>query len=357
MGIKFDDITDESLGLNLISVNFGSPEPVLVKTEIPGRNGVLDQSEAIAGYITYKEREVELLFTLMADTEEEYASKIGAVRNALHGKKRKVILSSDPDFYYETRSLVEEAPESSTFSEVTITGTAYPYKRKLVDTIVQKDFCGKNLWDMDQIAEWLHEQNAYWVITEQEDGSYSWKASSQQEIIPFPGKPNTTYTLSLDMMVTWDREWTSARGLQFDFYYSDGTSTLNAASYNQKDTWVEKTFTTNAQKTLIGIGVQCINSGTVTTFTKNLQIEEGEATPYEAYTPETEAETMTINNLSEPVVPEVICSHPANIVCGGKSYSLPVGTSLIDMVLAAGETQVTVTTAGPVAFKFREGSL
>ena len=138
MGIKFDDITDESLGLNLISVNFGSPEPILVKTEIPGRNGVLDQSEAIAGYITYKEREVELLFTLMADTEEEYASKIGAVRNALHGKKRKAILSSDPDFYYETRCMVEEVPESSRFSEITITGTAYPYKRKATDTVVEQ---------------------------------------------------------------------------------------------------------------------------------------------------------------------------------------------------------------------------
>lgn len=138
MGIKFDDITDESLGLNLISVNFGSPEPILVKTEIPGRNGVLDQSEAIAGYITYKEREVELLFTLMADTEEEYASKIGAVRNALHGKKRKAILSSDPDFYYETRCMVEEVPESSRFSEITVTGTAYPYKRKTADTVVEQ---------------------------------------------------------------------------------------------------------------------------------------------------------------------------------------------------------------------------
>lgn len=138
MGIKFDDITDESLGLNLISVNFGSPEPALIKTEIPGRNGVLDQSEAVAGYTVYKEREVELLFTLKADTEEEYASKIGAVRNALHGKKRKAILSSDPDFYYAIRCLVEEAPESSTFSEITITGTAYPYKRKTTDTVVEQ---------------------------------------------------------------------------------------------------------------------------------------------------------------------------------------------------------------------------
>lgn len=142
MGIKFDDITDESLGLKLISINFGAPEPALVKTEIPGKNGVLDQSEAVAGYITYKEREPELLFTLMANNEEEYASKIGAVRNALHGKKRKVILSSDPNFYYEMRCMVEETPENSIFSEITITGTAYPYKRKTADTVVEETVTG-----------------------------------------------------------------------------------------------------------------------------------------------------------------------------------------------------------------------
>lgn len=358
IGVNFDGVHSDTLGLSWLGVFvLSSPVTVTKYVEIPGRNGSLDYSQAVTGYVTYKDRDVKLKFELETESEEEYIEKISGIENLLHGKRKTVILDTDPNYQWDCRLKVDNERKNRRYSVVTITGTAYPYKRKLVDTIVQKDFCGKNLWDMDQIAEWLHEQNAYWVITEQEDGSYSWKASSQQEIIPFPGKPNTAYTLSLDMMLTWDREWTSARGLQFDFYYSDGTSTLNAASYNQKDTWVEKTFTTNAQKTLIGIGVQCINPGTVTTFTKNLQIEEGEATPYEAYTPETEAETMTINNLSEPVVPEVICSHPANIVCGGKSYSLPVGTSLIDMVLAAGETQVTVTTAGPVAFKFREGSL
>ncbi len=37
MGIKFDDITDESLGLKLISVNFGAPEPALLENRDPRR--------------------------------------------------------------------------------------------------------------------------------------------------------------------------------------------------------------------------------------------------------------------------------------------------------------------------------
>ena len=136
MGIKFDDISDESLGLKLISVNMGSPEPALIKTEVPGSNGVLDQSEAIAGFVTYLEREFELIYTLMANGEEEYASKISKIKNALHGKKRKIILSSDPNFYYDSRCIVEEAPESSVFAEITVNGTAYPYKYKTSDTVI-----------------------------------------------------------------------------------------------------------------------------------------------------------------------------------------------------------------------------
>lgn len=143
MGIKFDDIIDESLGIKLVSVNMGVPEPMTVTTEIPGKNGVLDQSEAVAGFITYREREFELLYTLMADNEEDYNVKLDNIRNKLHGQKRKIILSSSPDFYYEGRIFAEEEPQSSFFSEITLTGTAYPYKRKMNETVIQKTLTGK----------------------------------------------------------------------------------------------------------------------------------------------------------------------------------------------------------------------
>lgn len=142
MGIKYDDIEDESLGIRLLSVNMGSPEPYLTKTEIPGKNGVLDQSEAISGFTTYAEREVEMMYSLMAGSEQDYQEKMGKIRNTLHGKKRKVVLPSDPEFYYDTRLLIEEAPENSLFSEITILGTAYPYKRKIKDTVIQKTLTG-----------------------------------------------------------------------------------------------------------------------------------------------------------------------------------------------------------------------
>lgn len=142
MGIKYDDITEESLGIRLISVNMGSPEPYLIKTEIPGKSGALDQSEAISGFTAYAEREVEIIYSLMAESEQDYQEKVANIRNALHGKKRKMVLPSDPEFYYDARLLVEEAPENSLFSEITISGTAYPYKRKLNDTLVQKTLSG-----------------------------------------------------------------------------------------------------------------------------------------------------------------------------------------------------------------------
>lgn len=143
MAIKFDDINDESLGLKLISVNFGSPEPILVKTEIPGMNGALDQSEAISGFTTYMEREFEILYTLMGDNEEDYFSKISAVKNVLHGRKRRIIMSSDPEFYYDARCIVTEKQETGAFAEITVSGTAYPYKRKIEKTVVQQTLNGE----------------------------------------------------------------------------------------------------------------------------------------------------------------------------------------------------------------------
>ncbi len=345
-------------GLKMLPPEVSEPEPVIIKTEIPGRNGAIDYSEALTGHIVYKNRTLVFSFRLCGTSETDYIKKLQNVVNTLHGKKMTVIIDADPDYQYAGRLKVANDNINDFMGIVKVTCDAYPYKRKITDTIVQESFCGKNMWDMANAAEWLPTQNTFWEVAEQPDGSWKWKASSQREIIPIPGKKNTAYTLSMDIMVTLTREWTNARSLEFNFYYDDGTITTNALSVREKDVWTAKQVTSNPKKTLIGIGVMCLNSSNVTTYTKNIQLEAGTSkTDYESYTPQTKGKTIVLSNLSEPVVPKIICSHPVDIVCGGLSSSLGIGTRLTDLVLSAGGTPVTITTEGPVAFRYKEGSL
>lgn len=142
-GIKFGDKHTGDLGLKMLSTFvMSAPEPYVETVEIPGRNGVLDYSEAVAGHITYNEREFEIEFSLMGDDAEDYQAKLDAIVNAIHGKRLKMILDSDADFYYTARPIVEEEKETDFFGILTISGTAYPYKRKLQETQISKSVAG-----------------------------------------------------------------------------------------------------------------------------------------------------------------------------------------------------------------------
>lgn len=89
----------------------GSPEPQTYTVEIPGRDGLLDLTESLDGYIHYNNREVELLFKFIdtsgdIDRDAFYAS----VYKQIHGKKLKVWFSDygQEDFYLYGRCSVEE---------------------------------------------------------------------------------------------------------------------------------------------------------------------------------------------------------------------------------------------------------
>lgn len=51
----------------LENFKIGLPEPKLTTIDIPGRNGKLDMSEALTGYISYYNREVELVLGIIGD--------------------------------------------------------------------------------------------------------------------------------------------------------------------------------------------------------------------------------------------------------------------------------------------------
>lgn len=139
IGVKFGDIHSDTLGLSWLGVFvLSSPVTVTKYVEIPGRNGSLDYSQAVTGYVTYKDRDVKLKFELETESEEEYIEKISEIENLLHGKRKTVILDTDPNYQWDCRLKVDNERKNRRYSVVTVTGTAYPYKRKTTDTVVEQ---------------------------------------------------------------------------------------------------------------------------------------------------------------------------------------------------------------------------
>jgi len=64
------------------------------------------------------------------------------VKNALHGKKMRIILDDDPHFYYVGRLHVSKFTNERNIGKITIEADCEPYKYKLEETVVSKAVAG-----------------------------------------------------------------------------------------------------------------------------------------------------------------------------------------------------------------------
>lgn len=115
--------------------------PPPVKThfiEIPGRDGVLELSQAIYGKPLYSNRSGSWEFMILQPWDvqkcfepEEWYERYSTIMNYIHGKELDVILDDEPDFYYTGRLSVESWSSQKDWSTITINYNFEPYKKEI----------------------------------------------------------------------------------------------------------------------------------------------------------------------------------------------------------------------------------
>lgn len=133
--ILFDDYNSADFGLIYLNKSIGAPTVKTSYVSIPGGDGSLDYSEFYGGP-KYDNRTLTMNF---ASTTRSYAGRMAqdsAVKNALHGQRRTVIFDDDPDFYYIARLTVGDWYNEDGVGYLTVYGTADPWKRSVLETVV-----------------------------------------------------------------------------------------------------------------------------------------------------------------------------------------------------------------------------
>lgn len=106
------------------------PMPEIVKNEIdlPMQNGVADLTE-INGRVYFSERKgIRFSFVSYEKSYKSWSTKYSKMANDFHGKKLKVIIDNDPNYYYMMRLEVDSTKNANKKSIFTLSGTADPYK-------------------------------------------------------------------------------------------------------------------------------------------------------------------------------------------------------------------------------------
>lgn len=133
-GMWFDDIHSYE-DLNLV---LGKPDipPASIKSnfvDIPGGDGSVDLTEA-HGEVKYKDRECSFPFTVFP--YEDFEEKKRIVSNLLNGKRCKIRLDKDPNYYWTGRCFISEYQSDKNLHKIVVGAKVAPYKLKTEETVV-----------------------------------------------------------------------------------------------------------------------------------------------------------------------------------------------------------------------------
>ena len=115
----------------------GEAEPKYNLVQVPGGVGYIDLTGAL-GVMGYNERELELTMKDIAD-HNEFIRHYSAMQADIHGKRCKITLSEDPDYYWDGRCSVGAMEQDGMACYVPVVVICQPYKLKQSKTVVQDD--------------------------------------------------------------------------------------------------------------------------------------------------------------------------------------------------------------------------
>lgn len=110
--------------------------PPSVKTnliEIPGGDGALDLTTALAGRPLYKNRTGSLEF-YVDNNFLDWTVLYSEIMVYLHGQKMRAVLEDDPSYYYEGRFAINAWKSNKERSSLVIDYDVNPYKKDILGT-------------------------------------------------------------------------------------------------------------------------------------------------------------------------------------------------------------------------------
>ena len=117
-----------------------SPAVKVKKIDIEGADSALDYTDFF-GEPKYEDMTHKFDFVTIVP-EGEFPSLFSTVKNALHGKKMRIILDDDPLFYYLGRPHVSGFTNDRNIGTIHIEVECEPYKYKVERTVVSRAVSG-----------------------------------------------------------------------------------------------------------------------------------------------------------------------------------------------------------------------
>jgi len=141
-GIKFGNYHSyDDLHLILNSKEIGAPQVKTQKINIDGADSALDLTEFF-GDVKYEDVTHRFNFSTIVP-QTDFLSLYSTIKNALHGRKMRIVLDDDPLFYYFGRLSVSKFTNEKNIGIISIEADCEPYKYLLNKTVVELTVSGE----------------------------------------------------------------------------------------------------------------------------------------------------------------------------------------------------------------------
>lgn len=175
-GIKFGEYHSfQQWGLRLKEIKIGTPSPKKIFLEIPGGDGVLDLSESLSGTIRYGTRKLEFYFDARNCDYYYWSDLISNICGKIHGKRERIILDTDPCYYYDGFIEVSTEKTNEFKSLIVIEAECQPYKMELSNSLED--------WEWDTFSFETGIVREYKNIPVNDELSFS-IYGNQKEVVP-----------------------------------------------------------------------------------------------------------------------------------------------------------------------------
>lgn len=140
-GIRFGSFHSfDDLHLILSEKEMGAPTVKATKIDIEGADGALDLTDFF-GDTCFEDVTHKFQFSSIVPYAE-FQTQYSTIKNAIHGKKMRVILDDDPLFYWMGRCYVSGFTNDKNIGQVQVECDCEPYKLKLAKTVVTRTVSG-----------------------------------------------------------------------------------------------------------------------------------------------------------------------------------------------------------------------
>ena len=104
------------------------PTPKTKLIQVPGSNTVIDLTEALTGEVKYEPRTIRCVFCVIGG-RQKWPAVYSAILNEIHGRRTKIVMDDDPNYYYIGRVAVSQFDSDEASATIVVTAEVEPYKR------------------------------------------------------------------------------------------------------------------------------------------------------------------------------------------------------------------------------------